>query len=121
MFILDRQDLHYFLLTGHDLKKFKNDINDIDLVGRNASSLILWTDRGVSRHCKILHTMKHGSIRQIEVTYSKGDIQPQTQAQPAVVIEDGTERNLVAAINALNRVDVTDSRDIGAMELLHQG
>ena len=35
--------------------------------------------------------------------------------QPPVIIEDETERNLVASINSHNEVDFTDSRDIALM------
>lgn len=49
---------HYFLLSGNDLRKFKNDVDEIDLVEKNASQLYLWTRRGASRHCKILGTDK---------------------------------------------------------------
>ena len=40
------------------LKQFKNQVNDIYLVDKRTSSLTLWTDRGASRHCKILDTDK---------------------------------------------------------------
>ena len=43
------------------LKQFKNQVNDIYLVDKRAPSLILWTERGASRHCKILDTKKMGN------------------------------------------------------------
>lgn len=46
----------YYLLKGLDLKEFKNRVNDINLVGKNANSLYLWTERGANRHSKILDT-----------------------------------------------------------------
>lgn len=49
---------HYFLLQGEDLREFKNEVTGSDLVGKNASQLYLWTERGASRHCKILDTDK---------------------------------------------------------------
>ena len=49
---------HYYFLEGEDLKQFKNEVNNIHLVGKNASSLYLWTERGANRHCKILDTDK---------------------------------------------------------------
>ena len=49
---------HYYFLEGEELKQFKNEVNDINLVGKNASSLYLWTERGANRHCKILDTDK---------------------------------------------------------------
>ena len=49
---------HYYLLAGEELRAFKNQVNDIDLVSKNTSQLYLWTRRGASRHCKILDTEK---------------------------------------------------------------
>lgn len=49
---------HYIYLSGIELKAFKNCVNDIDLVGKRAPSLYLWTRRGASRHCKLLGTDK---------------------------------------------------------------
>lgn len=49
---------HYYFLQGTELKEFKNQVNDIDLVNKHTSSLYLWTERGANRHCKILDTDK---------------------------------------------------------------
>lgn len=49
---------HYFVLDGEVLKAFKNEVTDSNLVGKNASQLILWTEKGADRHCKILDTDK---------------------------------------------------------------
>ena len=49
---------HYYKLQGAELKKFKNLVNDINLVDKRTPSLILWTKRGASRMCKILDTDK---------------------------------------------------------------
>ncbi|WP_434290867.1 ORF6N domain-containing protein [Clostridium botulinum] len=49
---------HFYLLQGEKLKEFKNHLNNIQLVGKRASSLYLWTERGANRHCKILDTDK---------------------------------------------------------------
>jgi len=49
---------HYYLLKDKELKKFKNQVNNIYLVDKHASHLYLWTERGANRHCKILDTDK---------------------------------------------------------------
>lgn len=49
---------HYILLTGAELKEFKNQSAESGLVAKTASQLYLWTRRGASRHCKILGTDK---------------------------------------------------------------
>ena len=47
---------HYILLQGEELRVFKREVNDIDLVPVNINKLYLWTDRGAARHAKILDT-----------------------------------------------------------------
>ena len=51
-----KEGIHYFVLRGEALKGFKDCPNNIGLVGKNAPSLYLWTERGANRHCKILDT-----------------------------------------------------------------
>lgn len=53
-----KEGKHYYFLQGDELRKFKNQVNDIDIVGKRAASLYLWTERGANRHCKILDTDK---------------------------------------------------------------
>lgn len=50
------QGVHYFYLEGEDLVYLKHNLANSDLVGRNARGLYLWTERGASRHSKILDT-----------------------------------------------------------------
>lgn len=52
---------HFYKLIGKDLKEFKRYITDSDLpinINKYSSSLILWTEKGASRMCKILDTDK---------------------------------------------------------------
>ena len=53
-----KEGVHYFLLQGDALRAFKDEVSFSDLVGKNASALYLWTERGANRHCKILDTPK---------------------------------------------------------------
>ena len=48
----------YHLLTGAELKSFKDYTTDSGLVAQRSRSLYLWTDRGANRHSKILDTDK---------------------------------------------------------------
>ena len=76
---------HYYRLTGEELKQFKNHVNDIYMVDKRTSSLTLWTDRGASRHCKILDTDKAWEqFDNLEETYFK--------AKYSYQIEDPIER-----------------------------
>ncbi|WP_445446543.1 ORF6N domain-containing protein [Citrobacter freundii] len=47
---------HYFKLEKVELREFKKRPEMIGLVGKNARSLILWTERGAARHAKMLET-----------------------------------------------------------------
>lgn len=48
---------HFFKLDGDDLRAFKDRPNNVgSVVGKNARSLILWTERGAARHAKMLET-----------------------------------------------------------------
>lgn len=47
---------HYFKLEGAELKEFKDRPSLRGSVGKNARSLILWTERGAARHAKMLET-----------------------------------------------------------------
>ena len=48
-----------YKLQGIELKQFKSQVNDIDLpINKFTSQLYIWTERGASRHCKILDTDK---------------------------------------------------------------
>ena len=68
-----------------ELKQFKNLINEIDLVDKRTPSLILWTERGASRHCKILDTDKAWEqFDNLEETYFK--------SKHSYQIEDPIER-----------------------------
>lgn len=49
---------HYYLLKGEELRDFKNYVADSYLVDKRTPSIYLWTERGASRHCKILDTDK---------------------------------------------------------------
>lgn len=66
------EGIHYYYLEGEDLRDFKNEVTDSDLVGKRASSLYLWTERGANRHCKILDTNKAWEqFDTLEETYFK--------------------------------------------------
>ncbi len=63
---------HYFKLEGEPLKAFKNSLENIESVGigLRAPSIILWTRRGASRHCKMLGTDKAWEMfDRLEETY----------------------------------------------------
>lgn len=50
------EGVHFYRVTGDELKALKNSIAFSKVVGSNANQLMLWTERGVFRHAKILET-----------------------------------------------------------------
>lgn len=50
----ERRD--YYIITGEKLRELKNDPTISPLVGKNASQVMVWTERGANRHSKILDT-----------------------------------------------------------------
>lgn len=64
---------HYHLLKGDELKDFKKRLpNDIQQPLKFVPQLILWTEKGADRHCKILDTDKAWEqFDNLEDTYFK--------------------------------------------------
>lgn len=78
------EGVHYYFLKGTELQGLKNYITDNDLVPRNAPHFYLWTEKGASRHCKILDNDKAWQrFDELEDTYfrAKELSAPQTQIQ----------------------------------------
>ncbi|CAK8736444.1 hypothetical protein SODG_000157 [Sodalis praecaptivus] len=50
------QGKHYFTLEGKELQQIKNCVDNFDAVNKHTTSLTLWTERGASRHAKMLET-----------------------------------------------------------------
>lgn len=88
-----KNGIHYILLTGQDLKAFKDQVTESHLVAKGTSQLYLWTERGANRHCKILGTDKAWEqFDNLEETYfrvkqdviDRAQLSPQTQALMAL-------------------------------------
>lgn len=85
-----KENIHYYNLNGDNLKLFKRDLEqnrltESQLVSKNTKNLILWTERGVSRHCKLLDTDKAWEMFDIlEDTYFrvKDVVQKQVTTNP---------------------------------------
>ena len=67
-----KEGKHFFLLQGADLKEFKNNIQNLDVVGNRAPKLYLWTEKGALLHAKSLGTDEAWDMYDILVdTYFK--------------------------------------------------
>lgn len=86
------EGVHYFKLEGAALKEFKNQPTMSQLVSKHTSQLYLWTERGASRHCKILDTDKAWEqFDHLEETYFKVKESRLLQAD-SYMIDDPIER-----------------------------
>lgn len=79
---------HFFKIQGDDLRQFKsNQPAESRLVGKKASHLILWTERGAMRHAKMLETDTAWEVfEEMEDLYF-------AKSKPRTPIVDGKERS----------------------------
>lgn len=85
---LDRfeEGKHYFLLTGSELKEFKNLVPKSHLVSKHTSQLILWTERGAARMSKIVDTDQAWGYHEylVEFYFTQRDAIPAPSTQVAI-------------------------------------
>ena len=82
---------HFFKVEGEALHEFKNEVENFDLVGKNASVIYLWTERGASRHSKMLGTdMAWEVYDQLEETYF--NVRPQPILDPLKIVQGSIQQ-----------------------------
>lgn len=98
---------HYFLLTGSELKGFKNLVPESHLVNKHTSQLILWTERGAARMSKVVDTDQawgyHEDLVEFYFTQRDAIAAPSTQValsrkQLALMVIEAEERAEAAAL-----------------------
>ncbi len=98
---------HYFLLTGSELKGFKNLVPESHLVNKHTSQLILWTERGAARMSKVIDTDQawgyHEDLVEFYFTQRDAIAAPATQValsrkQLALMVIEAEERAEAAAL-----------------------
>ena len=113
---------HYYCLEGKNLKEFKNRVNDIHLVGKNANTLYLWTEQGASRHCKILDTdrawqqfdvLEETYFKAKEVVPQLNNLSPQLQLLINMEIEQSKMKEQIHQVKS----EVKGIRDVVAINL----
>lgn len=97
--------VHYYTLTGLNLREFKNRVNDSYSVGKRAKSLTLWTEKGAARMSKIVDTDEAWSFfERLEDSYFR----PQPSAALPLSYEQALE-DLLTKVKE-NRI-LTEQRD----------
>lgn len=98
---------HYFLLTGSELKGFKNLVPESHLVNKHTSQLILWTERGAARMSKVVDTDQawgyHEDLVEFYFTQRDAIAAPSTQValsrkELALMVIEAEERAEAAAL-----------------------
>lgn len=103
---------HYFKIEKSELRKFKDRPETIGLVGKNARSLILWTERGAARHAKMLETDQAWEVfEKLEDCYF-------SQKQPSATQNSPTENDgcaLLIHFDKHGQVEFTEKVPADAM------
>ncbi|MCI7301548.1 MAG: ORF6N domain-containing protein [Clostridiales Family XIII bacterium] len=105
---------HFYLLKGDELKAFKDCVNNLHVVSERAPQFYLWTQRGASRHCKMLGTDKSWDVFDcLEESYfnPKADmsgLSPQLQALINIELRQNQQEKELTAV----KEDIRDMRDI---------
>ncbi|EFI0867594.1 hypothetical protein BGD11_004337 [Escherichia coli] len=88
---------HYFKIEKNELREFKNRPETIGLVGKNARSLILWTEHGAARHAKMLETDQAWDVfEKLEDCYFNQN----AQTAATVTVSPNNAREVVDTLNA---------------------
>lgn len=103
---------HYYLLSGSELREFKNRVTVGHSVGKNARSLTLWTEKGAARMSKIVDTDEAWSFfERLEDSYFR----PAVSAGIPLTYEAALEDLLIKVKE--NRI-ITEQRDRAVKEKL---
>ncbi|EAP0276693.1 ORF6N domain-containing protein [Salmonella enterica] len=96
---------HFLKIEKSELREFKNRPETIGLVGKNARSLILWTERGAARHAKMLETDQAWEVfEKLEDCYFNQK-QPVSARQSHPAIPFPKERRFIVTVSPDGTVD----------------
>lgn len=89
---------HFFLVQGDELKRLKNGTENFGLVGMNASSVYLWTEKGAFLHAKSLNTDAAWSVYEklVDSYFNKVNVlteREQLKAAMRITIENDEKIN----------------------------
>ena len=114
-----KEGKHFISLQGEELKEFKNEPRNSGLVGKNASNLYLWTEKGAWLHAKSLNTDEAWEAYELLVDeyYKVIEKQPQglelaLQAALHHEREIKSIKSDVAFLKDSMRIDTLQQRDI---------
>ena len=106
---------HFFLLSGSDLKEFKNCVENFYSVqiGKRTASVTLYTDRGCARHAKSLNTDRAWDMYELlEETFfavvkteqpAPSPISKRTDPERKALTASSVSRDRIAALDRLEQ------------------
>jgi len=83
---------HYISFTGDELKNFKNQVENFDLVASRTSHIYLWTEKGALLHAKSLNTDKAWEVYDYPADfYFRARERPELEKTNVVPVTDTTK------------------------------
>ena len=83
---------HYIVLVGDELKNFKNQVENFDLVASRTSHIYLWTEKGALLHAKSLNTDKAWEVCDyLADFYFRARERPELEKTNVVPVTDTTK------------------------------
>lgn len=98
---------HYISFTGDELRRFKNQVENFDLVDGRTSHLYLWTEKGALLHAKSLNTDKAWQVYDYLVDFyfrvkeKEPEIQEKKETEKKIDIS--SETGILKAIQKIRR------------------
>ena len=90
---------HYISFTGDDLRAFKNQVENIDLVDGRTSHLYLWTEKGALLHAKSLNTDKAWEVYDYLVDFyfraKEKAVEPEKKEIVPVEVREDTQNSKI--------------------------
>ncbi len=85
---------HYISFTGDELRTFKNQVENIDLVDARTSHLYLWTEKGALLHAKSLNTDKAWEVYDylVDFYFRAREQRPENEKNEVVPTTTSTEK-----------------------------
>lgn len=100
---------HYIYLSGVELKEFKKQVENFDLVNNRSSHLYLWTEKGALLHAKSINTDKAWEVYEYLVDYyfraedtKRQQVSAQKQEEHGKLVVDAPEN--IKIIEAARKV-----------------